>query len=125
LIAADTSTVIAYLAGETGADVDQFESAMSAFELRLPPPVLSELRAVPDNDGRLAALLQAAPLVPLREGFWDRAGLNRCALLERGLKARFADSLIAQCCIDEGVPLLTRDRDYRHFERFCGLKLLS
>ena len=34
-----------------------------------------------------------------------------------------ADALIAQCCIDANVTLIARDRDYRHFERWCGLKL--
>ena len=39
------------------------------------------------------------------------------------LKAKLADALIAQCCIDADVPLIARDADYRHFERWCGLKL--
>jgi predicted nucleic acid-binding protein len=33
------------------------------------------------------------------------------------------DALIAQCCIDADVPLIARDKDYRHFESWCGLKL--
>jgi predicted nucleic acid-binding protein len=39
-------------------------------------------------------------------------------------KAKLADTLIAQLCIDHEVPLITRDRDFSHFQKFCGLKLL-
>jgi hypothetical protein len=46
-------------------------------------------------------------------------------LLLKGLKARLADALIAQCCIDADVPLIARDSDFRHFKRWCGLKLAS
>jgi predicted nucleic acid-binding protein len=39
------------------------------------------------------------------------------------LKAALADSLIAQCCIDADVALIARDGDYRHFAKWCGLRL--
>ena len=45
--------------------------------------------------------------------------------MSKGLKARALDSLIAQCCIDADVPLIARDTDYRHFAKWCGLKLVS
>jgi len=35
-----------------------------------------------------------------------------------------ADTLIAQSCIDYRVPLITRDSDFRHFAKYCGLILL-
>jgi len=31
--------------------------------------------------------------------------------------------LIAQACIDNDVALITRDADFRHFAKHCGLKL--
>jgi predicted nucleic acid-binding protein len=34
------------------------------------------------------------------------------------------DALVAQSCIDEGVPLLTRDRDFRAFAKAAGLDLV-
>jgi predicted nucleic acid-binding protein len=45
-------------------------------------------------------------------------------LRAKELKAKLADTLIAQLCIDHEVPLITRDRDISHFQKFCGLKLL-
>jgi predicted nucleic acid-binding protein len=124
LIATDTSSLVAYLSGEAGDDVSRIEAAMSVGELRLPPPVLSELLSKPDLS-QLEGLLAEIPLMHLAEGFWNRAGLTRRILLLRGVKAALADSLIAQCCIDADVPLIARDRNYRHFERWCGLKLES
>jgi predicted nucleic acid-binding protein len=56
-------------------------------------------------------------------GFWERTGLLRSKILKRGLRGRLADTLIAQSCIDHGVPLLTRDRDFRHFAKYGALRL--
>jgi predicted nucleic acid-binding protein len=43
--------------------------------------------------------------------------------MRKGLKAAVADALIAQSCIDNDVALITRDPDFRHFAKHCGLKL--
>jgi predicted nucleic acid-binding protein len=122
LIATDTSSLVAFLSGETGDDVRRLEAAIASSDLCLPPPVLSELLSKPDLS-QLEDLLSGIPLMDLAPGFWDRAGRTRRVLRIRGFKAALADSLIAQCCIDADAPLIARDRDYRHFERWCGLKL--
>jgi predicted nucleic acid-binding protein len=44
-------------------------------------------------------------------------------VLATGFKARLADALIAQACIDHDVALITRDKDFRHFVRH-GLHVL-
>jgi len=121
LIAADTSSLIAYLAGEAGEDIDQIDLAMAADQLRVPPPVVSELltRGSPEVD----YLLASVPRLELAGEFWDRAGRSRAMIRSRGFKAALADALIAQCCIDSDAALITRDRDYRHFVELCGLKL--
>jgi len=124
LIATDTSSLVAYLSGETGDDVRLVEAAIASDELWLPPPVLSELLSKPDLS-QIGDLLSDIPLMDLTPGFWDRAGRTRRILRMRGLKAALADSLIAQCCLDADVSLIARDRDYRHFERWCGLRLAS
>ena len=124
LVAADTSSLAAFLAGEAGPDLELIDRAMSDEELLLPPPVLTELLSKPDRS-QIETHLLRLPLVELREGFWARAGEARRALLSNGLKAAMSDALIAQSCIDADVPLIARDRDYRHFERWCGLKLAT
>jgi len=124
LVAADTSSLAAFLAGEAGPDLELIDRAMSDEELLLPPPVLTELLSKPDRS-QIETHLLRLPLVELREGFWARAAEARRALLSNGLKAAMSDALIAQSCIDADVPLIARDRDYRHFERWCGLKLAT
>jgi predicted nucleic acid-binding protein len=122
LIATDTSSLVAFLSGQTGDDVTKIEAAMAANELVIPPPVFTELFSKPDRS-EIAPLLIEVPLMDLTDGFWERTGDTRRLLLAKGLKAAMADALVAQCCIDADVPLIARDRDYRHFERWCGLKL--
>jgi predicted nucleic acid-binding protein len=63
------------------------------------------------------------PLLPIHDGYWQRTGDLRAQLLRAGRKAKLADCLIAQACIDNDAPLITYDRDFRHFE-VAGLKLL-
>jgi len=38
------------------------------------------------------------------------------------MSSDLADTLIAQICIDHDVPLITRDKDFRHFAKH-GLRL--
>jgi hypothetical protein len=124
LIAADTSSLINYLSGASTSDRPKVRAALEAQELCLPPAVISELLSgVPRAPG-LDQLLANAPLMALEAGYWTRAGENRHLLLAKGLKAKLADALVAQCCIDAGVALIATDDDFRHFARWCGLKLV-
>ncbi|HEX3407935.1 MAG TPA: PIN domain-containing protein [Caulobacteraceae bacterium] len=122
MIATDTSSLVAYLSGARGDDIARIDMAIATRELRLPPPVVSELLSKPDQSA-IETMLSEIPLMELTPGFWDRAGRSRRVLRLRGLKAALADALVAQCCIDADVALIARDRDYRHFARWCGLKL--
>jgi predicted nucleic acid-binding protein len=62
-------------------------------------------------------------MLEILPGFWQRAGATRASLLAKGIAAKLPDTLIAQSCIDHNVPLITRDTDFRHFAKHCGLKL--
>lgn len=123
MIAADSSSLLGYLQGEAGADIDLIEQAIDTRELVLAPPVTTELRARAVANPALERLLAQTPVLPIEEGLRRRAGRRRRLLIERGLRARLADALVAQGCIDAGVALIARDPDYRHFARWCGLKL--
>jgi predicted nucleic acid-binding protein len=48
----------------------------------------------------------------------------RAKVLAKQRCARLGDALIAQSCIDQGVALLTRDRDFRTFAETAGLDLV-
>jgi predicted nucleic acid-binding protein len=123
MIAADTSTMVAFLEGEEGDDVELVQSAIDHQQLVLPPVVLSELLSDPALPDRVRALLNELPLLDLEPGYWDRAGKLRASILRRKRKARVADALIAQSCLDQAAPLVTRDRDFRHFAQAAGLDL--
>lgn len=123
MIAADTSSVINFLARQDTPDARLVEAAFRAETLRLPPPVVVELLSSPKAEPALRGVIDMAGTLPVSERFWTSAGESRRRLLSLGLKARLADTLIAQCCIDAGIPLITRDSDYRHFAEHCGLKL--
>lgn len=123
MIAVDSSSLIHYLAGSEGGDVAAVDMALSQSQACLPPVVLAELLSEPMLRSGVADLLLRIPLLELRPGYWERAGRLRSTVLARGRKARLANTLIAQACIDHEVPLITRDPDLRLF-RAAGLRLL-
>ena len=124
MIAIDTSSLSAYFAGEIGPDVEAVELALQEKQVMLPPVVLTEILSDRKIPRVLANLVRGLPLLVPAEGFWERAGVLRAKILAGGFKARLADTLIAQSCIDQHLPLIARDSDYRHFARLGGLKLL-
>lgn len=125
MIAADTSSLINFLQGARTPDGPLIREALRANTLWLPPPVKTELMSGHLRVATFDQLVTGARLIPLTPGFWERAGDNRRLLLSKGLKARLADTLIAQFCIDAGAPLIARDGDFRHFAKWCGLRLAA
>lgn len=124
MIAIDTSSFVAYLAGEQGNDIEQVDLALEHNQGVFPPVVLSELLSDSRLSEKVERLLKEIPLLALMEGYWERSGKLRSKILAKGLKARLADSLIAQSCLDHHVPLITRDSDFRHFLKYTNLHLL-
>ena len=123
MTAADSSTLIAFFQGDVGRDVELLDNALSSAQLVLPPVVLTELLSDPGLDSDFADLVRAIPVLELRLGFWERVAETRARVLSKGLRARLADSLIAQSCVDHETPLITRDRDFRHFATLGDLQL--
>jgi len=125
LIAADTSSLINFLEGAGTPDAQRVRQALRADQLWLSPPTKTELLSRPVIGAEFEELVLGARMLAITPGYWDRAGHSRRLILSKGLRARLADTLIAQCCIDVGAPLITSDSDFRHFERWCGLKLAA
>jgi predicted nucleic acid-binding protein len=61
----------------------------------------------------------------IKSGYWERAGKLRAKMLRRQVRPKVADTLIAQSCLDHGVPLVTRDRGFSSFQKFAGLRVLT
>jgi len=124
MIAADTSTWIAYLEGETAADTELLDQALGNRQLLMVPMVLTELLSDPKLSAEVAKTLCDVPAIEIGSGYWQRAGALRAKVLAKLRRARLGDALIAQSCIDGGISLLTRDRDFRAFTEAAGLKLV-
>jgi predicted nucleic acid-binding protein len=122
LIAIDTNVVHALFSGEEGPVIERVRAAFEAGRVLLPPPVLAEAFSDPYVAPEKVERLRAVPLIPLHEGVWARAGFLRAAVKSQGYRAALADCLIAQCCIDSDIPLVTYDRDFTRFLR-AGLQL--
>lgn len=125
MIAVDTSSLVAYLEGEAGPDVDAVDQALTLGVAVLPPVVLTELLSSPTADEDTKALIRQLPLLQVTPGYWERAAMLRSQVLARRLRANLADTLICQSCLDHDLPLVTRDRDFRHFTTHAGLLLAA
>jgi predicted nucleic acid-binding protein len=124
MIAVDTSTWIAFLQGNAGEDAELLDRALRDRQVLMLPVVLTEVLSDPKLSSDVSATLSELPLVEVREGYWKRAGELRARVLTKRRKARLGDALIAQSCIDDGIPLLTRDKDFRAFAEAAGLDLV-
>jgi predicted nucleic acid-binding protein len=124
MIAADTSTWIAFLGGAKGADVELLDRALRERQVLMPSIVLTELLSDPQLPSSVAKTLSDVPMIEIEAGFWQRAGALRAKILSKRRKARLGDALIAQCCTDRGVPLLTRDQEFQAFAEAAGLNIM-
>ena len=124
MIAADTSTWVAFLEGVRGNDTEMLDRALEDRQVLMAPVVLTELLSDPKLSAEVADTLSDIPLIEIESGYWQRAGGLRAKVLAKRRRARLGDALIAQSCLDRGIPLLSRDRDFRTFADAAGLDLL-
>lgn len=124
MIAADTSTWIAFLEGEKGDDTELLDQALRDRQLLMVPAVLTELLSDPTLPADVAETLCDVPAIEIGADYWQQAGVLRAKVLAKRRRARLGDALIAQSCIERGISLLTRDRDFRLFTEAAGLQLV-
>jgi predicted nucleic acid-binding protein len=122
LIASDSSSLRRFFDGKHADDVDRVAQAIRGDDLVVPPVVIAELLSDPALSHPNALTISTLRMLELRAGYWVRSGELRANTLREGHKAKLADVLIAQSCIDHHVALITNDGDFRHFTR-AGLKL--
>lgn len=115
MVAADTSTWIAFLEGAQDDDTQLLDQALADRQVLMIPVVLTELLSDPGLSLEVGRTLAEIPMIDLEPGYWQRAGELRAKVLAKRRKARLGDALVAQTCLDRGIPLLTRDKDFRSF----------
>jgi predicted nucleic acid-binding protein len=124
VIAADTSTWVAFLEGSGGEDTDWLDRALEDSQLVMVPVVLTELLSDPKLPSDVTETISEVPLIEIASGYWQRAGALRAKVLAMPRKARLGDALIAQSCIDHRISLITRDRDFRAFAETANLNVV-
>ena len=124
MIAADTSTWVAFLEGGAGEDTESLDRALEDRQVVMVPVVLTELLSEPELPPDVSEMLLQVPQMEIRLGFWQRTGILRAKVLARDRRSRLGDALIAQSCIDGDVMLLTRDRDFRAFAETAKLNII-
>jgi hypothetical protein len=124
VIAADTSTWVAFLEGGAGDDTEWLDRALEERQVVMVPAVLTELLSDPELPQEVSDMLLQIPQMEIRPGIWQRAGMLRAQVLATRGRARLGDALIAQTCVDARVVLLTRDRDFCAFVEAAKLDLV-
>jgi predicted nucleic acid-binding protein len=122
----DPSSWIAFLAQADEEDV--IERALDEGTAYLPPIVAAEVLSGRMTDrarADLQALLLSLPLCQTDLEHWFRVGMLRRTLATAGLSVSTPDAHIAQCAIDLGADLLTRDVIFRQVARHTKLRLLT
>lgn len=121
-VALDSSSFIGHLNGRRGDDILAVKAALDAGTAVLPPLVVTEVLSLPGISDEVLRLMAIVPQLEVLPEYWERAGQLRAQVIASGLRARTADVLIAQSCIDHDIALITADTDFRHFVKH-GLRL--
>lgn len=125
MIVVDACVVISFLEGDGEPEAEAFAALLQKDEAVLAPSTVTELLSDPKGGASTAKAIEGLDTVPLDDGYWQRAGLLRARIKAAGRKAALGDALLAQACLDAGLPLLTRDSDFRAFAELAGLTLFE
>ena len=77
MLCIDTSSLIAFLEGSSGADVDLVDQAFSDEIGVIAPVTLSEILSDPKLPQDVRDTILQLPTLPILDGYWERAGLLR------------------------------------------------
>ncbi len=123
MIAVDASVLIPWLDLQDLPETRRLSELAQSGDGVLAAVTITEMLSDPKGTDSLDAALVAFPVLPIGDGYWERAGVLRAQVRKAGSKAALGDTLVAQACIDNNVALLTRDCDFGAFARLGGLKL--
>jgi predicted nucleic acid-binding protein len=121
----DTSAWIDFLAGEP---VPSLDSALSLGITVTTPVVVAELLSGARTSVDRMEIVSLFFDLPVHESgleHWIRVGELRRHLKERGLTVSTPDAHVAQCALDRGAPLLSRDRIFSRIAEHCRLEVLA
>lgn len=79
MIAADTSTWIAFFQGESGQDLQILDTALEDKQVLMPSAVIAEVLSDPKLPDAIASSLTDIPPIETSYGYWERVGALRAA----------------------------------------------
>ena len=123
IVVVDTSSLQRFLAGVVAHDTGVVSDAIHRQEAYLPAVVVTEALSNRFLAETTVDEILRLPVLKITEGYWMRAGRMRASLGRLKFKAKLADTLIAQACLDHNAPLITHNGDFDNFVDL-GLKLL-
>lgn len=130
MIVADSSVWIDYLRGTETPQVELLDRLLDRDTVAIGDLILAEvLQGIRDDRefARVSELLGALPACEMA-GFELalKSARNHRRLRARGYTVRKTiDLLIGTCCIEQGLTLLHRDRDFDAMEDVLGLRVLK
>ena len=123
MIALDSCVLVDFFSAAPSPERENARELIKNRVAVIAPATLTELLSDPKGGRAAAAILDEFAMLPLTDGYWERAGHLRAKVRQAGRKAALGDALIAQACIDSDVALLTRDDDFAAYVKLGGLKL--
>lgn len=111
-----------------GLSVPTLEKALEWGMVVLPPIVAAELVSGARTSRDLALVNDLLIYLPLHRTpleHWIRVGELRKVLRARGVTISTPDAHVAQCALDCGMPLLSRDRVFKNVSEILPLQLLT
>ena len=122
-VVADTSVWIEFLAGREAVGL---EDALALGAVVLPPVVVVELVSGARQPRQREAIVDLVRDLAVHEtppDHWIRVGDLRRALASKGIAVSTPDAHVAQCALDLGAALLTRDRVFETIAATTPLRL--
>ena len=122
-VVVDTSVWIEFFSGRPAVAL---EDALGQGAVVLPPLVVAELISGARRPADRAAIARLVDELPLHEtslDHWIRVGELRRGLLDSGLSVSTPDAHVAQCAIDRGALLLSKDAVFARIARLSPLRL--
>jgi tRNA(fMet)-specific endonuclease VapC len=124
-VVVDTSVWVDFFAGQP---VPALEDALAQGAVVVPPVVVAELISGAQRPGDHAAIVDLVADLTIHEtpvGHWIRVGDLRREMSSRGVSVSTADAHVAQCALDRGGVLLSRDRVFAEIARVVKLRVVG
>ena len=124
VVIVDSSVWIDYLSGN---EVPELERATAEAQLLLSPLAIAEVLSgdlTPHYRETVGWFLQEFPIHPTPLGHWMAVAELRRTLRTKGVSTSLPDAHIAQCAMEVGAALLTRDEIFPRIAGHTTLRVL-